>query len=93
MHINVKTFPNVQPTKEQALKPLEESAEVFAAWQEFSKEKTSRRFLLKQKLLQECADVITATCNLIDSLGYGDEIDTYIAEVEEKNRRRGRYDE
>lgn len=30
---HVRAFPGVQPNKEQALKPLEEAAEVFGAWQ------------------------------------------------------------
>lgn len=29
----VRAFPGVQPTKEQVLKPLEEAAEVYGAWQ------------------------------------------------------------
>ena len=34
---SVRAFPNVAPDKAHALKPLEEAAEVFGAWQEHNK--------------------------------------------------------
>ena len=33
----VRTFDHVEPNKKHSLKPLEEAAEVFAAWQSWNK--------------------------------------------------------
>ena len=33
---SVRTFPDVRPDKAQALKVVEEAAEVYAAWQDWS---------------------------------------------------------
>lgn len=80
--------------------PLEESAEVFGAWQKCSlipliafdpelwKIIPAVRFQ-RHKLLDECADVIQATCNLIASLGVED-FRPYMKECEQRNRERGR---
>lgn len=98
---NVRTFPNAAPTKAQALKVLEEAAEVFGAWQQL--DGASRVFTdvdecsamtmasLKYDLLDEIADTIQACCNLAASLGVTD-MTAYLACCEERNRERGRYD-
>lgn len=82
---SVRAFPNVQPDKAQALKPLEEAAEVFGAWQRYGADDW------KDVLLDEIADTITACCNLAASLGVTD-LTPYLARCEERNRKRGRYD-
>lgn len=82
---NVRPFPGVQPTKEQALKALEEAAEVFGAWQRYGADDW------KDVLLDEIADCIQACCNLAASLGVTD-MTTHLARCEERNRKRGRYD-
>ena len=82
---SVRAFPNVQPTKDQALKPLEEAAEVFSAWQRYGADDW------KDVLLDELADTIQACCNLAASLGVHD-LTPHIARCEERNRRRGRYE-
>lgn len=81
---NVRAFPGVQPTKEQALKVVEEAAEVFGAWQRYGADDW------KDVLLDEIADTIQASCNLAASLGVTD-MTAYLARCEERNRRRGRY--
>lgn len=98
---NVRAFPDAQPTKEQALKVLEEAAEVFGAWQEAEISKTAYAepeerqvngyaFGYGEVLLDEIADTITACCNLAAALGVTD-LTPHLAACEEKNRRRGRY--
>lgn len=74
----VMAFPGVQPTKEQAVKILEEAAEVVEA------------FKRGEDANEEIADVITACCNLASSMGVYD-LSHYLAQCEEKNRKRGRY--
>ena len=100
---SVRTFPHAAPTKPQALKVLEEAAEVFGAWQEAEISKTAYvepgegevngyAFGYGEVLLDEIADTIQACCNLAASLGVTD-LAPYLARCEERNRERGRYDE
>lgn len=93
---SVRAFPSVKPDKAQALKVLEEAAEVFGAWQVLwdAVEGTSEKRVhaARESLFAEIADVITACCNLAASLGVHD-LTPYLAQCEEKNRRRGRYGE
>lgn len=95
----VRAFDHVVPNKEQALKPLEEAAEVFGAWQEWDKyhrmypvfdyPKAQASKAMKEQILSECADVIQAVCNLASSLGVYD-LEPYIQACEQRNRERGR---
>lgn len=75
----VATFPGVKPDKAQALKVLEEAAEVFGAWQAFD----------DYELFYECADVIQATCNLVAAFGVSD-FAPYMEECRTRNEERGR---
>ena len=63
----VATFPGAKADKAQALKVLEEAAEVFGAWQEFYDGESTA--LSRWRVLDECADVIQATCNLLAGMG------------------------
>ena len=85
----VNTFQGVQPTKEQAVKVLEEAAETFGAWQIWHDDNCSH--YERETLLEECADVIQATCNLAAAV-CGSSIDfrTYINACEQRNMKRGR---
>lgn len=83
----VRTFHGVAPDKAQALKPLEEAAEVFGAWQRFYEGPTKTN---EELLVDECADVIQATCNLLAAIGVYDLTDA-MAACERRNRERGRY--
>ncbi len=90
----VETFPGVKPDKEQALKVLEESAEVYGAWQGwdlvrragFDAETCGVR---RDALVSECADVIQAVCNLLDALGVESAVGA-MAECRTRNEERGR---
>lgn len=90
----VRTFANVSPDKEQALKVLEEAAEVYAAWQawlgaDLLDEDVTRARL---ELVDEMADVIQATCNLAAAMGLSS-LELPMARCECRNRERGRYGE
>ena len=87
----VRTFDHVEPNKKHALKPLEEAAEVFAAWQSWNKieDQPLSIFYKQNELLDECADVIQAVCNLVCALGIND-LTPYMQACEERNHKRGR---
>lgn len=96
----VKPFANVNPDKEQALKPLEEAAEVYGAWQEYEQyhkryvvwdyPKAQTAKMLKDKMFNEVADVIQACANLLAAYGVTD-FEKLMQDCEERNRARGRY--
>lgn len=103
VHIgDVQTFKDVSPDKAQALKPLEEAAEVFGAWQALNQwneylienkypdiDLTGTSGLYKRYIIDECCDNIMATCNLLESLGVMD-IGEAMERCVERNRKRGR---
>ena len=79
MHIGeVATFAWTRNDKAQALKPLEEAAEVFGKWQTMKQEcdddcrECDYRCDNHHLLVDECADVIQSTVNLLDSIGIND---------------------
>ena len=84
---DVKPFPNVKPDKAQALKILEESAEVFGAWQEWEQAKDNYS---KKRLFHEIADVMQACVNLLAAYNV-ENFHLYVQICEERNRARGRY--
>ena len=95
----VRTFSNIKPIKAQALKPLEEAAEVFAAWQKVCDcfddcdscgHATYRGCVHIGDLVDECCDVIVATCNLLAALGVTD-LSCAMEYCERRNEERGRY--
>lgn len=85
----VATFPGAKADKAQALKVLEEAAEVFGAWQEADGYDFAD--FLVEPVLDECADVIQATCNLVAALGATD-LAPYMEECRMRNEERGRFD-
>lgn len=95
----VRTFAHVEASKAQALKPLEEAAEVFAAWQEWDRYHSAHAVFdgpkaecakaMKACIVDECCDVITATCNLLSMLGVTD-LSYHMERCERRNRARGR---
>lgn len=89
---SVRALPHVQPTKEQALKPLEEAAEVFGAWQQRDPRDETHIGYATSKMLDEIADTIQACCSLAAALGVHD-LTPYLAACEERNRERGRYED
>ena len=101
----VKAFPDAEASKAQAVKVLEEAAEVLGAFQQFdfwrgagiiddypdiNLEGTLDMYEIP--LVEECCDVIVATCNLLAALGITD-LTEAMAECERKNDDRGRYGE
>lgn len=93
--LNLRTFREVRDDKAQALKPLEEAAEVFGAWQDcddmrYSPIMTTRR-VYRESLIDECMDVVQAVVNLLDAEGFTQEdVDAAIERCNERNRERGR---
>lgn len=85
----VATFPGAKADKAQALKVLEEAAEVFGAWQEF--DDGEKPALSRWRVLAECADVIQATCNLLAGMGVTD-FASYVDMCRIRNEERGRFD-
>lgn len=88
---SVRTFPNVQPDKAQALKVLEEAAEVVEAFKQRDPRDVTHIGYATANVLDEIADTIQASCNLAAALGVTD-LTPYLARCEERNRRRGRYE-
>lgn len=85
-----ETFAHVNPDKEQALKPLEEAAEVFSAWQELDYYREG--YEAKLDLVDECADVCQAVANLVNSIGVTDkEWQKAVKRCHDRNEIRGRY--
>lgn len=88
-------FDKLDEPKVQALKPLEEAAEVFGAWQDcddmrYSPIMTARR-VYRESLIDECMDVVQAVVNLLDAEGFTQEdVDAAIERCNERNRERGR---
>ena len=86
--IDVRPF-DMGTDKEAALKPLEEAAEAFGAWQEYKAEGTA---YARKSVIYECCDVIQATANLLHYIGAdNDEVAYMMRNVTESNRSRGRY--
>ena len=90
---SVRRFDDVKPNKAQALKIVEEVMEVFSAWEDISRiGLVHGAFSLREvedNLLDECADVIQATLNLVAALGVED-FRPYLKACERRNRKRGR---
>ena len=87
----VQTFPDVKPDKAQALKVLEEAAEVFGAWQlwdDLDQDEKGDGFNVIC-LMAECADVIQATCNLLAAYGVRD-FTAYMESCRKRNVERRR---
>ena len=84
----VATLPGVLPSKEQALKVLEEAAEVFGAWQAFNADQDGNTSAIFS-VLEECADVIQAVSNLVAALNVVN-FAPYMDDCRERNEERGR---
>lgn len=92
--LNTRVFNKVNDSKAQALKPLEEAAEVFGAWQEldsmrFASCDAQRAF--RDDLIDECMDTVQAIANLLAAVGATQcEVDAAIKRMDERNGDRGR---
>lgn len=84
----VQTFNKVHADKAQVMKIAEEAMEVFSAWEDWRPFPTVKG-RDREHLLDECADVIQATCNLLASLGVDDAVDI-MTRCKARNAARGR---
>lgn len=92
--LNTRVFRKVEDSKGQALKPLEEAAGVFGAWQA----RHSMRFAsrdaqgaFRDDLIDECMDTVQAVANLLAAIGATQgEVDATIKRMDERNGYRGR---
>lgn len=94
--LNTRIFNKVDNSKGQALKSLEEAAEVFGAWQEFDSMRdrpfSSVSRYMRDCLIDECMDTVQAVANLLAAVGatQGDVEDGAIKRMDERNEGRGR---
>lgn len=93
--LNTRVFRKVEDSKGQALKPLEEAAEIFGAWQELDSMRRSPFFSawrdMREELIDECMDTVQATANLLAAIGATQgEVDAAIKRMDERNGDRGR---
>lgn len=82
----VAVFDHVEPNKEQALKPLEEAAEVFGAWQKWNETKNIED---ATRIFEEIADTVQACVNLAAAVGAKD-LTYAIENCRKRNIVRGR---
>ena len=92
--IKVEPFTKFVEPKAQALKPLEEAAEVFGACQASGIDGArSITPEMRKDIVYECFDVIQSCVNLMESLGTTDaELREATRKVYANNIERGRYD-
>jgi len=93
--LNLRTFRGARDDKAQALKPLEEAAEVFGAWQELDSMRNSPFFSawrdMRDDLIDECMDTVQAVANMLAAVGATQgEVDAAIKRMDERNGDRGR---
>lgn len=84
----VPVFASTEADKAQAMKVVEEAAEVFGAWQTWVDGGWCAGD--RRALIGECADVIQATCNLLDALGVAD-FTPYVDMCRSRNEERSRF--
>lgn len=92
--VSTEPFIDLKPDKEQAVKVLEEAAELYAAWQLYEQTKKlgdeKRMAAARRHFEDEAADVVQAVGNLCDSEGVSDLRRAQKA-CTLRNRLRGRY--
>lgn len=93
MRIEFETFKADCSDKEQAVKVLEEAAEVFSAWEQVDDEwlVATCGFRVMERLGDEIADVIMAACNLAERFDI--DVGEHMHRCVRKNRERGRYEQ
>lgn len=93
--LDLRAFREVDDCKAQALKPLEEAAEAFGAWQlrDGYQDCTVGPFHdgLRRDLIDECLDTVQATVNLLAAVGATQgEVTAAIARMDARNAERRR---
>lgn len=92
--LNMRVFNDVSDSKGQALKPLEEAAETFGAWQKRNIQYTSATMykVFRTELICECMDTVQAIANLLAAVGATQgEVDAAIKRMDERNGDRGMF--
>lgn len=88
----VRCFDDSRDDNDYPLKVLNEAMDISIAWQKFSDLRGTARLLDTQKarneLVDKCADVIQATCNLLYSIGVTD-MALPMGACEHRNMERG----
>lgn len=92
--LNMRVFNDASDSKGQALKPLEEAAEIFGAWQA----RYNMRFVsrggceaFRRNLIDKCVDTVQAAANMLAAVGATQgEVDAAIKRMDERNGDRGR---
>ena len=91
----VATFADAKPDKTQVVKILEESAEIFGAWQKCNHYgcmaclSVYKFCSVRECIALECADTIQAICNLLAAYGI-DDLTAVLDRCKQKNIERGR---
>lgn len=86
----VETFEGAKADKAQALKVIEEAAELFAAWQAWEAESDAEaKEPLREAMMDEAADAVQAMANFIVGAGVARMADCMTACME-RNEARGR---
>lgn len=94
--LSLRAFREVRDDKAQALKPLEEAAEAFGAWQQRDAYRGCAagpcRDELRRDLIDECLDTVQATVNLLAAVGATQgEVTAAIGRMDARNDMRGRF--
>ena len=92
--LNMRVFNDVSDGRAQALKPLEEAAEVFGAWQARHGMRPAPRGAqgaFRDDLIDGCMDTVQAVANLLAAVGVTQgEADAAIKRMDERNGDRCR---
>ena len=91
--LNMRVFNDVEDSKAQALKPLEEAAEIFGAWQKRNAQYTPATMckVFRTELIDECMDTVQAIANLLAAVSATQgEVDAAIRRMGARNENRGR---
>lgn len=90
--LNMRVFNGASDSKGQALKPLEEAAEIFGAWQEFDSMRNVPAWRgMRDDLIDECMDTVQAVTNLLAAVSATQgEVDAAIRRMDARNEDRGR---
>lgn len=89
---SVAVFRDLEASKAQALKPLEEAAKVFGAWKAWRENGPTldnTEAGLVDRIVDECCDAIQACVNLAAAYGVRD-LTKAMRDCEDRNRERGR---
>lgn len=90
--LNMRVSNDVGDGKAQALKPLEEAAGVFGAWQGFDRMRgVPARAGMRGDIIDGCMGTVQATADLLAAIGATQgEVDAAIRRMDERNAGLGR---